>query len=155
MRGINNKVSSNLNRQWHQDVADVAGRTFRNTNQWTWDCTIDRNESFLCLHQAAGFVFTPTDKEKSSKVLHLRYDSTKDQYCRVSNNCELIGRWDECVSSKEAVFRKEENDWQMVCCCLHRFDIMHWGLFVFSWRVQKCSMKKLLKKDSQLMFFLT
>lgn len=60
-------------------------------------------------------MFTPTDKEKSSKVLHLRYDSTKDQYCRVSNNCELIGGWDQCVSSKEALFRKEENDWQMVC----------------------------------------
>lgn len=67
-----------------------------------------------CLHQTAGFVFTPTAEEKSSKVLHLRYDSTKDQYCRVSSNCELIGGWEQCVSTKESVFRKVEEDWQMV-----------------------------------------
>lgn len=64
--------------------------------------------------QTPGFVFTPTDKEKSSKVLHLRYDSTKDQYCRVSNNSEVIKGWDQCVWTKESVFRKVESDWEMV-----------------------------------------
>ncbi|KAF3707780.1 Peptide-N(4)-(N-acetyl-beta-glucosaminyl)asparagine amidase [Channa argus] len=64
--------------------------------------------------QAAGYVFTPTQKEKSDRLLHVRYSSTKDQYCRLSNNAEIISSWDQCVWSKESVFRKVENDWQMV-----------------------------------------
>ncbi|KAI3358849.1 hypothetical protein L3Q82_014735, partial [Scortum barcoo] len=64
--------------------------------------------------QAAGYVFTPTKKEKSDRLLHIRYSATKDQYCRVSNNSELIQNWDQCVWKKESVFRKVENDWQMV-----------------------------------------
>uniref|UniRef100_A0A4W6FQ15 Peptide-N(4)-(N-acetyl-beta-glucosaminyl)asparagine amidase n=1 Tax=Lates calcarifer TaxID=8187 RepID=A0A4W6FQ15_LATCA len=35
-------------------------------------------------------------------------------YCRLSNNSELIQSWDQCVWRKESVFRKVENDWQMV-----------------------------------------
>lgn len=76
------------------------------------------NVTFFCLYQTSGFVFTPTDKEKSSKVLHLRYNSTKDQYCRVSNNSEVIKGWDQCVWTKESVFRKVESDWEMVCLIL-------------------------------------
>lgn len=72
----------------------------------------------FCLYQTSGFVFTPTDQEKSSKVLHLRYNSTKDQYCRVSNNSEVIKGWDQCVWTTESVFRKVENDWEMVCLIL-------------------------------------
>ncbi|XP_054462106.1 peptide-N(4)-(N-acetyl-beta-glucosaminyl)asparagine amidase [Anoplopoma fimbria] len=64
--------------------------------------------------QAAGYVFTPTEKEKSDRLLHVRYSATKDQYCRESNNSEVIQSWDQCVWSKESVFRKVENDWQMV-----------------------------------------
>nr|XP_046273015.1 peptide-N(4)-(N-acetyl-beta-glucosaminyl)asparagine amidase [Scatophagus argus] len=64
--------------------------------------------------QAAGYVFTPTEKEKRDRLLHIRYSATKDQYCRVSNSCEVIQSWDQCVWSKESVFRKVENDWQMV-----------------------------------------
>ncbi|XP_041665212.1 peptide-N(4)-(N-acetyl-beta-glucosaminyl)asparagine amidase [Cheilinus undulatus] len=63
--------------------------------------------------QAAGFVFTPTEKEQSSRLLHVRYSASKDQYCRLSNNSELIQSWDQCVWRKESVFRKLENDWQM------------------------------------------
>ncbi|XP_042363102.1 peptide-N(4)-(N-acetyl-beta-glucosaminyl)asparagine amidase [Plectropomus leopardus] len=64
--------------------------------------------------QAAGFVFTPTEKEKSDRLLHVRYSATKDQYCRVSNNSEVIQSWDQCVWRNESVFRKVEEDWQMV-----------------------------------------
>ncbi|XP_032378231.1 peptide-N(4)-(N-acetyl-beta-glucosaminyl)asparagine amidase isoform X2 [Etheostoma spectabile] len=64
--------------------------------------------------QAAGYVFTPTEKEKSDRLLHVRYNAAKDQYCRVSNNSEFIPSWDQCVWRKESVFRKVENDWQMV-----------------------------------------
>ncbi|XP_076611478.1 peptide-N(4)-(N-acetyl-beta-glucosaminyl)asparagine amidase [Chaetodon auriga] len=64
--------------------------------------------------EAAGYVFTPTEKEKNDRLLHVRYSATKDQYCRVSNDSELIQSWDQCVWRKESVFRKVENDWQMV-----------------------------------------
>ncbi|XP_035648869.1 peptide-N(4)-(N-acetyl-beta-glucosaminyl)asparagine amidase [Oncorhynchus keta] len=63
---------------------------------------------------AAEFVFVPTEKEKSGRVFHLRYNSTKDHYCRVSNDSEDIQGWDKTVWRKESVFRKLENDWQMV-----------------------------------------
>ncbi|GAA6226748.1 peptide-N(4)-(N-acetyl-beta-glucosaminyl) asparagine amidase-like [Lates japonicus] len=64
--------------------------------------------------QAAGYVFTPTEQEKNDRLLHVCYSATKDQYCRLSNNSELIQSWDQCVWRKESVFRKVENDWQMV-----------------------------------------
>lgn len=71
---------------------------------------------YLCVFpQDAGYVFTPTEKEKSDRLLHVRYSATKDQYCRVSNNSEVIQSWDQCVWRKESVFRKVEDDWQMVC----------------------------------------
>ncbi|XP_021415900.2 peptide-N(4)-(N-acetyl-beta-glucosaminyl)asparagine amidase [Oncorhynchus mykiss] len=63
---------------------------------------------------AAEFVFVPTEKEKSGRVFHLRYNSTKDHYCRVSNDSEDIQGWDKTVWRKESVFRKLENDWHMV-----------------------------------------
>ncbi|XP_047460194.1 peptide-N(4)-(N-acetyl-beta-glucosaminyl)asparagine amidase-like isoform X2 [Mugil cephalus] len=64
--------------------------------------------------QVSGFVFTATEEEKSAGLLHVHYNATKDQYCRVSNNSEIIQSWDQCVWRKESVFRKVENDWQMV-----------------------------------------
>ncbi|XP_028252418.1 peptide-N(4)-(N-acetyl-beta-glucosaminyl)asparagine amidase isoform X2 [Parambassis ranga] len=64
--------------------------------------------------QTVGFVFTPTEKEKSDQLLHVRYSATKDQYFRVSSGSEIIQSWDQCVWRKESVFRKVENDWQMV-----------------------------------------
>lgn len=68
-----------------------------------------------CPSQDAGYVFTPTEKEKSDRLLHVRYSSTKDQYCRLSNNSELTQSWEQCVWRKKSVFRKVEHDWQMVC----------------------------------------
>ncbi|XP_029687591.1 peptide-N(4)-(N-acetyl-beta-glucosaminyl)asparagine amidase-like [Takifugu rubripes] len=64
--------------------------------------------------QSAGFVFTPTDREKADRFLHVRYSSVKDEYCRVSNNSEVIQTWDRCLWKKESVFRKIEHDWEMV-----------------------------------------
>ncbi|XP_056154406.1 peptide-N(4)-(N-acetyl-beta-glucosaminyl)asparagine amidase isoform X2 [Lampris incognitus] len=66
------------------------------------------------LSQASQYVFTPTEKEKSERLFHLRYIANKDQYCRVSNNNEVIKGWELCVWRKESVCRKVENDWQMV-----------------------------------------
>ncbi|KAJ7991465.1 hypothetical protein DPEC_G00284140 [Dallia pectoralis] len=63
---------------------------------------------------SAEFVFVPTEKEKSRKVFHLRYSSTKDRYWRVFSDNEVIQGWDKAVWRKESVFRKLENDWQMV-----------------------------------------
>lgn len=64
--------------------------------------------------QSAGFVFTPTDREKADRLLQVRYSSVKDEYCRVSNNSEVIPTWDRCLWTKESVFRKVELDWEMV-----------------------------------------
>uniref|UniRef100_A0A3Q0RFA6 Peptide-N(4)-(N-acetyl-beta-glucosaminyl)asparagine amidase n=1 Tax=Amphilophus citrinellus TaxID=61819 RepID=A0A3Q0RFA6_AMPCI len=64
--------------------------------------------------QAVGFVFTPTEKEKTDRILHVRYSASKDQYCRVSNGSETIQNWYQCVWRKESIFKKVENDWQMV-----------------------------------------
>ncbi|XP_046874611.1 peptide-N(4)-(N-acetyl-beta-glucosaminyl)asparagine amidase [Hypomesus transpacificus] len=64
--------------------------------------------------QAPGFVFIPTETEKSERIFHLRYNATKDRYCRVSNGNEDIPGWEKGVWKKESVFRKVENDWQMV-----------------------------------------
>lgn len=64
--------------------------------------------------QAAGFVFVPTESEKSGRTFLLRYNATKDQYCRVSNGNEDMTGWEQGVWKKDSVFRKVENDWQMV-----------------------------------------
>ncbi|XP_077404163.1 peptide-N(4)-(N-acetyl-beta-glucosaminyl)asparagine amidase [Vanacampus margaritifer] len=66
------------------------------------------------MKQGGGYVFTPTENEKRAKLIHVLYNATKDQYCRVSNDFEIIHCWDQCVWSKESVFRKVENDWQKV-----------------------------------------
>nr|XP_020476497.1 peptide-N(4)-(N-acetyl-beta-glucosaminyl)asparagine amidase [Monopterus albus] len=85
----------------------------RSSGSLAW--RIARGETGLTdLAQAAEYVFTPTEKEKSDKLLHVQYSVTKDQYCRVSNSSEVIQGWDQCVWSKESVFRKVEKDWQMV-----------------------------------------
>ncbi|CAN9504156.1 unnamed protein product [Ophioblennius macclurei] len=64
--------------------------------------------------QVAGFVFSPTEQEKSLQLLHVRYNAAADQYCRVSDSSEVTQRWDQCVWSQQALFRKLETDWQMV-----------------------------------------
>lgn len=79
-------------------------------HQWQHSC-IDA----CLLVQSAGFVFTPTDREKADRFLHVRYSSVKDEYCRVSNNSEVIPTWDRCLWTQESVFRKVEHDWEMVC----------------------------------------
>ncbi|MEQ2175671.1 hypothetical protein GOODEAATRI_020227 [Goodea atripinnis] len=64
--------------------------------------------------QAEAFVFIPTEEEKKAKLLHVHYSAPKDQYCRVSSSSEIIPNWDQCVWTKESVFRKVEDDWKMV-----------------------------------------
>uniref|UniRef100_A0ACB8FUR9 Peptide-N(4)-(N-acetyl-beta-glucosaminyl)asparagine amidase n=3 Tax=Sphaerodactylus townsendi TaxID=933632 RepID=A0ACB8FUR9_9SAUR len=59
-------------------------------------------------------VFIPTGKEKTSKLLHLRYNIVKDCYMRISNNNEKINGWEKGVWKMESVWRKVESDWKMV-----------------------------------------
>ncbi|XP_019730216.1 peptide-N(4)-(N-acetyl-beta-glucosaminyl)asparagine amidase [Hippocampus comes] len=66
------------------------------------------------IKQGTGYVFTPTEKERRDKLIHVLYNTTKDQYCRISNDFEIIHCWDRCAWNRESVFRKVENDWQMV-----------------------------------------
>ncbi|XP_028316958.1 peptide-N(4)-(N-acetyl-beta-glucosaminyl)asparagine amidase isoform X2 [Gouania willdenowi] len=92
--------------------------------------------------QAAGFVFTPTEEEKSNRLIHVRYSAPTDMYCRVSSSSQTIHGWDQCVWRKEAIFRKEEGDWQMVYIARTegsslgriswKFDFSHKGMTIQS-----------------------
>ncbi|XP_029370187.1 peptide-N(4)-(N-acetyl-beta-glucosaminyl)asparagine amidase [Echeneis naucrates] len=84
----------------------------RNSGSLAW--RLARGETRAPSTQTPGYVFTPTEKEKSDRILHMCYSSTKDQYCRLSNGNEVIQSWDQCVWRAESVFRKVESDWQMV-----------------------------------------
>ncbi|CAL8371462.1 unnamed protein product [Boreogadus saida] len=64
--------------------------------------------------QVAEHTFTPTDVERNKGLLHVRYFASRDQYQRVSNGDEVIHGWERGVWRKDCVFRKVENDWQMV-----------------------------------------
>ncbi|KAH0627320.1 hypothetical protein JD844_002881 [Phrynosoma platyrhinos] len=59
-------------------------------------------------------IFTPTVKEKNSKLLHLRYNIVEDHYTRVSNNNEKIDGWEKGVWKMDSLLRKVESDWKMV-----------------------------------------
>lgn len=86
----------------------------RNSGSLAWRIARGETKAAHSSSETSGFVFTPTDKEKSEKLLHIRYNASKDQYCRVSDDQQAITGWDQCVWQTEAVFRKEESDWQMV-----------------------------------------
>ncbi|XP_068189851.1 peptide-N(4)-(N-acetyl-beta-glucosaminyl)asparagine amidase [Antennarius striatus] len=77
-----------------------------------------RNSGSLAWRLARGETSTPSTgsstQERTDRLLHVSYSASKDQYCRVSNNSELVQGWDKCVWAKESVFRKVESDWQMV-----------------------------------------
>uniref|UniRef100_A0A8C9S0Q2 Peptide-N(4)-(N-acetyl-beta-glucosaminyl)asparagine amidase n=1 Tax=Scleropages formosus TaxID=113540 RepID=A0A8C9S0Q2_SCLFO len=88
---------------------ELGGRTsgslaWRTARGETGDTSLVRKE----------FVFVPTEAEKRTKVFHLRYSVTKDCYFRVSNGQEELQGWEQGTWRREAVFRKVEDDWQMV-----------------------------------------
>ncbi|XP_034017359.1 peptide-N(4)-(N-acetyl-beta-glucosaminyl)asparagine amidase [Thalassophryne amazonica] len=88
----------------------------RNSGSLAWRIArgeVGRSEERPSL-QVKGYVFIPTKEEKQDRLLHVHYSATKDEYCRLSSNREVIQRWDQCVWTKQSVFRKVENDWQMV-----------------------------------------
>ncbi|KAJ8273855.1 hypothetical protein GJAV_G00106250 [Gymnothorax javanicus] len=76
-----------------------------------------RGEARPATKPAEGFVFVPTETEKSEKRLHLQYNSTDDRYLRpfgsANDLAEMTG-WESGTWRREAVFRKEEHDWKMV-----------------------------------------
>lgn len=76
----------------------------------------------LCCFFYFQFVFIPTESEKRAKTFHLKYNVTKDCYCRVHNNQEEIPGWEKGVYKNESVLRKEERDWQMVSVNLRLFN---------------------------------
>ncbi|XP_006006863.1 peptide-N(4)-(N-acetyl-beta-glucosaminyl)asparagine amidase isoform X1 [Latimeria chalumnae] len=63
--------------------------------------------------QNTNTIFIPTGKERTMKVLHLKYNTATDCYIRLSNDNEEIKGWEKGVWKMESVFRKVENDWQM------------------------------------------
>ncbi|KAG9335654.1 hypothetical protein JZ751_004305 [Albula glossodonta] len=60
------------------------------------------------------FVFVPTETEKSSRQFHLQYSASDDRYCRMSSGREELAGWESGVWRNQAVFRKQEHDWNMV-----------------------------------------
>lgn len=67
--------------------------------------------------QVSGFVFFPTEAEQRDNVLHVKYSAATDQYSRLSNLCQVISGWAQCVWEQEGMFRKEERDWNMAYLC--------------------------------------
>ncbi|KAL2079871.1 hypothetical protein ACEWY4_023664 [Coilia grayii] len=63
--------------------------------------------------ETAGFVFVPTETEKREKVFRLCYNAMTDSYTRPGSG-DVISGWEKGVWRKEDVFRKVEDDWQMV-----------------------------------------
>ncbi|KAK7124588.1 hypothetical protein R3I94_018836 [Phoxinus phoxinus] len=59
-------------------------------------------------------VFIPSESEKQNKFFHICYNMTKDCYFRLSNDQETIPGWQKGAWRTENIFRKEEEDWQMV-----------------------------------------
>ncbi|XP_016419100.1 peptide-N(4)-(N-acetyl-beta-glucosaminyl)asparagine amidase-like [Sinocyclocheilus rhinocerous] len=59
-------------------------------------------------------VFIPSESEKKNKLFHICYNVTKNSYFRLSNGQETIPGWQRGAWRTENMFRKEENDWQMV-----------------------------------------
>ncbi|KAI1902418.1 hypothetical protein AGOR_G00044560 [Albula goreensis] len=60
------------------------------------------------------FAFVPTETEKGSRQFHLQYSASDDHYCRVSSGREELAGWESGVWRNQAVFRKQEQDWNMV-----------------------------------------
>ncbi|XP_005092800.1 peptide-N(4)-(N-acetyl-beta-glucosaminyl)asparagine amidase [Aplysia californica] len=60
------------------------------------------------------FVFSPTESERESEIIHVCYNCAEDKYVRKSSgNAQQVG-WLACVNSSSNVVRKEEHDWKMV-----------------------------------------
>lgn len=86
----------------------------RNSGSLAWRIARGETKAIDSLTVPSGFVFTPTEREKSDQVLHIRYNTSKDEYCRVSDDRQVTPSWDQCVWQMEGVFRKVEHDWKMV-----------------------------------------
>ncbi|MGH0124536.1 UNVERIFIED_CONTAM: hypothetical protein FKN15_074134 [Acipenser sinensis] len=87
---------------------ELGGRT---SGSLTWRVTRGETAS---QQLNKGFVFIPSEKEKTQKSFHLQYNIAKDHYIRVSNNQEELSGWEKGTWKTESVFRKLETDWQMV-----------------------------------------
>ncbi|XP_048414085.1 peptide-N(4)-(N-acetyl-beta-glucosaminyl)asparagine amidase [Stegostoma tigrinum] len=66
------------------------------------------------LAQNTGFTFAATEKEKSAKSFHLKYNVVENYYIRISNNNEIINDWEKAVWKMDSMIRKVEEDWKMV-----------------------------------------
>ncbi|KAM4706026.1 peptide-N(4)-(N-acetyl-beta-glucosaminyl)asparagine amidase isoform 2-T2 [Rhinophrynus dorsalis] len=94
-------------------------------------------------------VFVPSEKERTSKRFHLKYNVVEDSYTRVSNNNEEIAGWENGTWKMEDMCRKVENDWKMVylarsegsssACIGWKFECASVGLRVESLSVRTCS----------------
>lgn len=65
-------------------------------------------------HSITNFVFTPSESERESEIIHVCYNCATDKYIRKSSGAEEKRGWHTFVYNAKAVLRKEEFDWKMV-----------------------------------------
>ncbi|XP_062385128.1 peptide-N(4)-(N-acetyl-beta-glucosaminyl)asparagine amidase [Sardina pilchardus] len=89
-------------------AGDLGGRV---SGSLAWRAARGETGTAAPAQEAAGFVFVPTETEKSERVFRLSYNVVTDSYTRAG---EVIRGWDTAAWRREAVFRKEETDWNKV-----------------------------------------
>eukprot|EP00057_Strongylocentrotus_purpuratus_P002203 XP_003724039.1 PREDICTED: peptide-N(4)-(N-acetyl-beta-glucosaminyl)asparagine amidase [Strongylocentrotus purpuratus] len=60
------------------------------------------------------YVFRPTESEKREKLLHVRYNTARDKYIRISDGNQETDDWEKFAFTNICMTRKHEMDWQMV-----------------------------------------
>lgn len=90
---------------------DLGGRS---SGSLAWRAARGETGANNTKEDADGCVFIPLESEKQKKLFHISYNVAKDCYFRLSNGSETIPGWHRGAWRKENLFRKEENDWQMV-----------------------------------------
>ncbi|XP_048848793.1 peptide-N(4)-(N-acetyl-beta-glucosaminyl)asparagine amidase isoform X1 [Brienomyrus brachyistius] len=123
---------------------ELGGRT---SGSLAW--RMARGEIGAPAAKADGYVFVPTETERTMKRFHLQYNVTKNQYCRVSSGQEALQGWERGAWKWDSVNRKVENDWQMVYLAptegstsgnlSWRFDCGPTGLKIKTVSVRACS----------------
>ncbi|XP_078460267.1 peptide-N(4)-(N-acetyl-beta-glucosaminyl)asparagine amidase isoform X1 [Lampetra fluviatilis] len=64
--------------------------------------------------RAHGAVFSPTESERASRRLHIRYSTARDAYVRACDAGSELAGWESAVHAASSLQRKVETDWNMV-----------------------------------------
>ncbi|KAK7887237.1 hypothetical protein WMY93_026858 [Mugilogobius chulae] len=101
----------NVDRDWQH--SQLFRQSFTDLSQTSFEVMVQ-------LENFEGFVFTPTDKERRDRQMHVRYTTSTDKYCRLSDNNNVTDGWKSCMQQAVTVMKHEEHDWRMVYLCRER-----------------------------------